>query len=208
MYTPDKFQETRVDVLHGCMRENAFATFVYAGNTGLVADHMPFLVDPEPAPFGTLRGHVARANPVWKECPGDREVLVVFHGLNAYITPSWYAAKREHGKVVPTWNYVVVHAYGRPRFIEDSDWLRGLVTQLTDRYEAGRAEPWKVTDAPEDYLAKQLRAIVGVEIVLTRLIGKWKANQNRSAADVRGVIEGLTAEGDAFASVMRAPQAP
>jgi transcriptional regulator len=208
MYTPDKFQETRVDVLHGCMRGNALSTLVYAGASGLIADHVPFLVDPEPAPFGTLRGHVARANPVWKECPVDREVLVVFHGLNTYITPSWYAAKREHGKVVPTWNYVVVHAYGRPRFIEDPAWLRVLVTQLTDTHEAGRAEPWKVTDAPEDYLAKQLRAIVGVEIVLTRLIGKWKANQNRSAADVRGVIAGLTAEGDAFASMMRAPGSP
>jgi transcriptional regulator len=208
MYIPDKFQETRIDVLQGCMRKNSLSTLVYTGNSGLIADHVPFLVDVEPAPLGTLRGHVARANPMWKECPTDREVLVVFQGLDAYITPSWYAAKREHGKVVPTWNYVVVHGYGRPRFIEDSAWLRGLVTRLTDTHEAGRAEPWKVTDAPEDYLTKQLRAIVGVEIVLTRLIGKWKANQNRSAADVRGVIDGLTAEGDAFASMMRAPETP
>jgi transcriptional regulator len=208
MYIPDKFQETRVDVLHDCMRTNALSTLVYASNSGLVADHVPFLVDSEPAPFGTLRGHVARANPLWKECPADREVLVVFHGPDAYITPSWYAAKREHGKVVPTWNYVVVHAYGCPRFIEDPAWLRGQITQLTETHEAGRAEPWKVTDAPEDYVAKQLRAIVGVEIVLTRLIGKWKANQNRSAADVRGVIEGLTSDGDAFASLMRAPETP
>ena len=208
MYLPDKFRETRIDVLHRCMRGNPLGTLVCVGASGLEADHIPFLVDPEPAPFGTLRGHVARANTLWRDCPTDQDVLVVFHGPDTYITPSWYAAKREHGKVVPTWNYVVVHAYGRPRFIEDRDWLHGHITQNTTEHETGRAEPWKVTDAPEDYLARQLGAIVGVEIPLTRLIGKWKANQNRTAADVRGVIQGLSEEGNAFVGAMREPDSP
>ncbi len=208
MYIPDKFREDRIDVLHACLRKNPLATLVYQGPSGLVADHIPLLVDPEPAPFGTLRGHVARGNALWKECPADRDLLVVFHGPDSYITPSWYAAKKEHGKVVPTWNYVVVHAYGRPRFIEDADWLRAHVTKNTDTHELGRADPWKVTDAPEDYLSRQFRAIVGLEIPLTRLFGKWKANQNRSAADVRGVIKGLGDEGNPFLEAMREPEAP
>jgi transcriptional regulator len=208
MYVPDKFSESRVDVLHRCIRENPFGMLVYAGSAGVVGDHFPFLIDPEAAPFGTLRGHVARANALWKECPTEQDVLVVFHGPNTYVTPSWYPAKQEHGKVVPTWNYVVVHAYGRAHFTHDAEWLREHVTQNTNRHEAGRAEPWKVTDAPPDYIDKQLRAIVGVEIPLTRLFGKWKANQNRSAADVRGVIYGLNEEGDAFASAMRDPDSP
>jgi transcriptional regulator len=208
MYVPDKFSEPRVDVLHRCIRKNPFGMLVYAGNAGVVGDHFPFLIDPEPAPFGTLRGHVARANALWKECPTEQDVLVVFHGPNTYVTPSWYPAKQEHGKVVPTWNYVVVHAYGRARFTHDAEWLRDHVTQNTNRHEAGRAEPWKVTDAPPDYIDKQLRAIVGVEIPLTRLFGKWKANQNRSAADVRGVIQGLNEDGNAFVRAMRDPDSP
>jgi transcriptional regulator len=208
MYIPDKFRETRVDVLHGWIRTNPLGTLVHVGNDGPEANHIPFLVAPEPAPFGTLRGHVARANPMWKECPTDRDVLVVFHGPDTYVTPSWYAAKQEHGKVVPTWNYVVVHAYGRPRFIDDATWTHSHVTENTDEHEAGRAEPWKVTDAPEAYIARELRSIVGLEIVLTRMVGKWKANQNRTAADVRGVIEGLELESNAFLSAMRDPDSP
>ena len=208
MYIPRHFAETRVEVLHDLIRRHPLGTLVVPTADGLEASHVPFEISPEPAPFGTLRCHVARANPIWQQIDPNRAVLIVFQGEQGYVSPNWYVTKQENGKVVPTWNYVVVHAYGQPRFIEDPVWLRGLVTRLTDTHEAGRAEPWRVTDAPEDYLAKQLRAIVGVEIVLTRLIGKWKANQNRSAADVRGVIEGLTAEGDAFASMMRAPEEP
>jgi transcriptional regulator len=208
MYIPDKFREERVEVLHAVLRKNPLATLVYQGGSGLVADHVPFLVAPDPAPFGTLRGHVARGNAFWKECPTDRDLLVVFHGPNSYITPSWYVAKKEHGKVVPTWNYVVVHAYGRPRFIEDAQWLRSHVTQNTNTHETGRADRWKVTDAPEDYLSRQLRAIVGLEIPLTRLFGKWKANQNRSAADVRGVMQGLAEEHNTFLDAMREPEGP
>jgi transcriptional regulator len=208
MYIPDKFRETRPDVLHGCIRRNPLGTLVSVGASGLTADHIPFLIDPDPAPFGTLRGHVARANPVWREHAADQDVLVIFQGLDTYVSPSWYASKHEHGKVVPTWNYVVVHAHGRPRFIEDTAWLRTLVSRLTNEHESARREPWKVTDAPEEYIARELRAIVGVEVPLTQLVGKWKASQNRTAADVRGVMRGLEDDHNAFRSEMRDPGAP
>jgi transcriptional regulator len=149
-----------------------------------VVNHIPFLMRD-----GMLVGHVARANDVWKNLAG--ESVVIFQGPEAYITPSWYASKREHGKVVPTWNYAVVHAHGTPRAIEDRDWLYALVTELTDANEASRPQPWKVTDAPAEFVRAQLGAIVGIEIAVARLVGKWKASQNRSAADRRGVIEGL-----------------
>ncbi len=202
MYLPSHFEETRVEVLHRFIREHAFAILVTLGSDGLNANHLPFELDPTPAPFGTLRAHVARGNPVWQDFSTAVASLAVFQGPRAYITPSWYRSKQETGKVVPTYNYIVVHAYGPLRIIEDKTWLRGLVERLTNRYEAGRPQPWKITDAPADYIEKQLRAIVGIEIPITKLIGKWKVSQNRSAADRIGVAEGLQATSGADAAAM------
>jgi transcriptional regulator len=195
MYLPSHFEESRVEVLHQLLREHPLGTLVTLGEHGLNANHIPFELDPDPAPFGTLRAHVARANPVWRELAGDVEPMVVFQGAHHYVTPSWYPTKRETGRVVPTFNYLVVHAYGRALPIEDKAWLRALVGRLTERFEGGRKTPWKVEDAPGDFIAAQLNAIVGIEMPVLRLIGKWKASQNRPAADRAGVAEGLRQSG-------------
>jgi transcriptional regulator len=195
MYLPRHFDESRVDVLHGLIHAHPLGTLVTLTAAGLEANHIPFEVDPEPAPFGTLRGHVARANPVWRECSRDVEALVVFQGPDTYVSPAWYPTKQETGKVVPTWNYAVVHAHGTPRFIDDREWLRAFVTTLTNRHESARPEPWQVTDAPADYIDTMLGAIVGLEIPVTRLLGKWKMSQNRPAQDRGGVVDGLRREG-------------
>ena len=202
MYLPRHFEETRVEVLHALIREHPLGTLVTLGADGLSANHIPIEVDPEPAPFGTLRGHVARANPVWRDSVADVAALVVFQGPSTYVSPSWYPSKRETGKVVPTYNYVVVHAYGHLRSIEDPVWLRHLVERLTARFEADRAEPWQVADAPASFIDAQLRAIVGLEIPITRLLGKWKVSQNRSAPDRAGVVHGLRASVDSDAATI------
>ncbi len=191
VYLPAHFEENRPEVLQQIIREFPLGTLVTLSSDGLTANHLPFEYDPLPSPLGTLRCHVARANSVWKDFDSKTPALVIFGGPQAYISPSWYEAKREHGKVVPTYNYFVVHAYGLMRVIEDPQWLHGLVSRLTQRFEAPRPQPWAVSDAPADYIEKQLGAIVGVEIPITRLIGKSKASQNRSAADQAGVIRGL-----------------
>jgi transcriptional regulator len=202
MYNPAHFRETRVPVLHELIRHHPLAALVTLGPDGLVANHIPMEIDPEPAPFGTLRGHVARANPVWQNTPADVDALAIFAGPQRYITPSWYATKQESGRVVPTWNYAVVHAHGPLRPVDDADWLRAFVTRLTARHEAGRAVPWHVTDAPPDFIERQLGAIVGVEIPLRRLEGKWKVSQNRAAPDRVGVVAGLREGGDPAARAM------
>ncbi len=204
MYLPAHFEETRRDVLLGFVRDHPFGLLVTPGADGIVANGLPFVLDtgPDDGPLGTLRGHVARANPVWRETPAASSALVVFQGPQAYVSPGWYAAKREHGKVVPTWNYVMVQARGTLRIVDDAGWLRAFVGRLTDRHEAPRAQPWGVGDAPADYIETMLRAIVGIEIELTALTGKWKATQNRSAADREGVVEGLEAAGDDNAHAM------
>jgi transcriptional regulator len=191
MYNPPQFREERPEILAEAIRRIAFATLVSEGQNGLIANHLPFLLDME---RGVLRGHVARANPVWKDARTDREALVIFLGPDAYITPSWYATKAQTGKVVPTWNYLTVHARGRLEFFDDAEPLRALVSDLTDRHEGERAQPWAVSDAPCDYIDTMLRAIVGVELRITRLEGKWKMSQNRDAADREGVRAGLGAE--------------
>jgi transcriptional regulator len=196
MYQPPHFREDRLDVLHGLIRANPLGAIVTMGADGLTANHVPFLIDEGAGPFGTLRAHFARANPQWREFDGEREALVIFQGADAYITPSWYPLKAETGKVVPTWNYAIVHAHGRPRAIEDRDWLLHHISQLTDANEADRAEPWAVSDAPADFVAGLMKGIVGIEIEITRIEGKWKASQNRSEADRAGVVEGLTLTGD------------
>ena len=174
------------------MRERPLATLVTLGAAGLDANHIPFEIDAAPAPYGTLRGHVARANPVWRDHFLDTEALAIFHGPQVYISPSWYETKKQSGEVVPTYNYAVVHAYGRLRIIDDRAWLRGLVTRLTERFESASAAPWQVSDAPLDFIEKQLGAIVGIEIAISKLVGKWKASQNRPAQDRAGVVEALS----------------
>ena len=197
MYLPTHFEETRLDVLQGFVKQHPFGLLVTPGADGMVANSIPFLLDPDGAKgFGTLRAHVARANPVWRETPADAPALVVFQGPQGYVSPAWYPSKAEHGKVVPTWNYVMVQARGPFKVIDDAAWVRKLVTRLTERHEAPRAAPWAVGDAPDDYIETMLRAIVGIEIELTALTGKWKASQNRPAADREGVVRGLEALGD------------
>jgi transcriptional regulator len=195
MYVPRHFAETRVDVLHDLIRRHPLGTLVVAAPAGMEASHVPFEISPEPAPFGTLRCHVARANPIWQLIAPDRQVLVVFQGEQGYVSPSWYVAKQENGKVVPTWNYAAVHAYGIATAVHDAAWLLRMVEDLTNRHEQARAAPWQVDDAPADYVEKLLGAIVGVEIPVTQLIGKWKVSQNRSVADRQGVIAGLESDG-------------
>jgi len=202
MYLPTHFEETRIEVLHELARQYPLGTLVTLGSQGLTANHIPFELDGAPAPYGTLRGHVARANSVWRDHFSDTEALVIFHGPQVYISPSWYETKTQTGEVVPTYNYAVVHAYGRLQIVEDRAWLRGLVTRLTDRFEGGRPAPWRVTDAPEDFIDKQLGAIVGIEIAISKLFGKWKASQNRPAVDRAGVVEALGAAADADSMAM------
>ena len=202
MYVPAHFAETRTEVLHQLICTRPLAALVTLGPEGLTANHMPFELEPDPAPFGTLRGHVARGNPVWRDFSKDLEGLLIFQGPQVYISPSWYPTKQETGKVVPTYNYIVVHAYGPLRIIEDRAWLRGLVDRLTNRFEAASSQPWKITDAPDDYIETMLGAIVGIEIPVTRLVGKWKASQNRPAVDRAGVVKGLREIDDRDAATM------
>ena len=207
MYLPAHFEETRTEVLHTLIRNQPLGMLTTLSTAGeLQADPIPFLIEPGPLAHGTLRGHVARANPLWRETRADVDALVVFQGAQSYISPGWYPSKAQHGKVVPTWNYIVVQARGRLRAIDDAAWLRALVTRLTTRFEASQARPWGVGDAPADYIETMLRAIVGIEIEVTALVGKWKVSQNRSAADRAGVAAGLAVLGaqidDAQAAAM------
>jgi len=206
VYLRNPFEETRTDVLHGFVRERPFAALVVATDEGLSVDHIPLLLDEGSGPFGLLRGHVSRANPILTAKRVDMDAVAIFHGPDHYISPSWYPTKQETGKVVPTWNYVVVHAYGRPTFIDDEQWLRGHVQQLTHRHEGTRDVPWKVSDAPEEYVAKMLGGIVGLEMPIARLVGKWKLGQNRPEADKQGMVDGLLHEkgGAALAELIKA----
>lgn len=192
---PPAFREERIEVLHAAIRESGLATLVTLTDAGLVASHVPLLLDPAPAPYGTLIGHLARPNPQARHSVLEMDALAIFQGPDAYVTPNWYATKRENGKVVPTWNYVAIHAVGRLRFFNDPDRLLEIVTRLTERHEAARSEPWAVSDAPPDFIAGMLRGIVGFELPIARLEGKWKMSQNRPAADRERVIAGFTEEG-------------
>lgn len=190
--------------MHALIRSHPLAMLVTHAEGRLEANHLPLLIDPEPAPNGALRGHVARANPLWRQAHDGHEALAVFQGQQAYVTPSWYPSKRETGKVVPTWNYAVVHASGPLIIHDDADWLRDLVSRLTAQQEAPLAQPWGITDAPADYIGQMLKAIVGIEIPVTRIEGKWKVSQNRSTADRAGVIAGLEARSDGQSQQMAA----
>jgi transcriptional regulator len=204
MYTPKHFEEPRTKVMHELIRARPLATLVTLSSAGLNANHIPLHFSDTPAPFGTLRGHVARANPLWSDFAKDVEALAIFHGPDSYITPSWYATKRETGKVVPTWNYAVVHAYGVLRIIDDATWVREQLEALTAHNEAGFAKPWAVSDAPHEYTEKLISNIVGFEIVITRLTGKWKVSQNQPAQNQASVIEGLGSSGLRDAAEMAA----
>jgi transcriptional regulator len=195
LYLPTTFREDRIETIHAAITGSGIATLITLTADGLIASHVPLLLDPEPGPYGTLLGHLARANPQAKGALPGVDALAIFQGLDAYITPSWYETKRRTGKVVPTWNYQAVHAYGPISFFNDPERLRGIVTRLTKRQEAARAQPWAVTDAPEDFVQVMLKAITGFAIPITRLEGKRKMSQNRPAEDVAGVITGLEAEG-------------
>ncbi|QRX81251.1 FMN-binding negative transcriptional regulator [Glaciimonas sp. PAMC28666] len=204
MYLPKHFAEPGVDVMHNLMRAHPLSTLITMTAEGIEANHIPLLLSAQPGPFGTLHGHVARANPLWRDHQKDSEVLAVFSGPNAYISPNWYATKKEHGKVVPTWNYAVTHAYGTLRVIDDAVWLRAHLTALTAHHEANLPQPWAVEDAPYDYTEKMITAVVGIEITITRLIGKWKVSQNQPANNRETVIQVLNTSGDAQAACMAA----
>jgi len=196
MYIPPSNAEQRPEVMLDFIAAHPFGALVTASAQGLFATHLPMVVDRARGPHGTLTGHVARANPHHRHTGMAEEALVIFQGPDAYITPSWYPAKAEHGKVVPTWNYVAVHVRGTLRFIDDAEFLRQQLHALTTQHENGREHPWAVHDAPADFVEQQMRAIVGVEIEITRLEGKWKMSQNRSDADIDGVVRGLGESSD------------
>jgi transcriptional regulator len=205
MYQPPAFREDRIEVKHQLIRAHPLGLLITAGPAGLLANLFPFLLDSEETDRGTLRLHIARANPQWRELEAIEECLVVFRGLQDYVTPSWYETKRETGKVVPTWNYVTVHAWGRPRVVHDDDWLRRQIEDLTDSRESLRAAPGKVDDAPPDFITAQMRGIIGIEIPISRIEGKWKMSQNRPEADRAGVVAGFReagAAGEAIAAMV------
>lgn len=207
MYNPSGFAINDLTELQQQILDIRLAMVVTCGEQGLQASHLPLLFNPEQGPNGTLYGHFARGNPQWKELQDGAEALVIFAGADAYVSPGFYPSKAEHGKAVPTWNYVAVHAYGTAEVFTGADRLLDLVSALTDRHEAGRAHPWKVTDAPADYIDGMLKAIVGFALPIQRLQGKRKLSQNRSTADIAGVREGLAASPDvhdqALAHLMR-----
>jgi transcriptional regulator len=191
VYIPPSNAEHRPEVLLDFVHAHPFGVLVTASDEGLFATHLPFVLDRTRGAHGTLEGHVARANPNHRLPHRPGEALVIFSGPDAYVTPSWYAAKAEHGRVVPTWNYVAVHAYGELRFVDDHAFLRRHLEALTARHERDREHPWSIDDAPAAYIEQLQRAVVGVELTITRLEGKWKMSQNRPPADIDGVVRGL-----------------
>lgn len=193
MHCPSLFRETRLEVLHGLMAAYPLATLITAGSDGLAANLIPFSLHAG-GEYGVLRAHLARGNRQLMALREGGEALVVFQGPESYVTPSWYPAKAEHGKVVPTWNFAMVQARGKAQVIDDAEWLRAQVEALTTAQEQCREFPWQVGDAPADYIATQLKAIVGIEIPIATLEGKWKMSQNRQPADRQGVIDGLRRE--------------
>ena len=201
MYQPPHFREDRPEVQHELIRNHPLGLIITSGPGGLQANQVPCLVYPGESAHGTLRAHLARGNPQWKELAAVEQCLVVFQGPQRYITPSWYVTKQQTGKVVPTWNYVTVQAWGRPRVIEDAAWLRRQIEDLTDLNEGRFPEPWKVSDAPESYVQSQIKGIIGIEIPIDRIEGKWKVSQNRPEQDRAGVVAGLRGSGESAATM-------
>ena len=204
MYLPAHFNETRPEVMHALMRAHPLCTLVTQCDSGLVANHVPMQTLDEPKPLGSIRGHIARANPLWRDYRAETQALAIFQGPQVYISPSFYPSKAETGEVVPTWNYTVVHASGTLRFIQDAEWLREFVAGLTAVHEARRSLPWKIDDAPAPYIDKMLSLIVGFEFSIAALSGKWKVSQNRSRADQEGVMRNLQNADDADSHEMAA----
>jgi len=196
MYIPELFAEPNLEVMYELMRAQPLATLVTLNGKGLEANHIPLILIEQPDSLGILQGHVARSNPFWHAHVEDSEVLVIFQGPESYVTPSWYLSKTEHGKVVPTWNYVSVHARGRMRVIDDKEWIRAQLDALTAQSEKAFPHPWQVSDAPSDFVDKLIESIVGIEIVISELKGKWKVSQNRPPQDRASVIAGLSELGD------------
>jgi transcriptional regulator len=203
-YLPPHFEETDTAALYALVGACPLATWVVPRQGELLVNHIPFLLDAGRGEHGTLIGHVARANPVWQALAASAPSVAVFMGPQAYVSPNWYPSKQAHGKAVPTWNYTTVHAHGVAQTFDDTVRLLALVTRLTERHEAGQAQPWQVRDAPADYLASMLQAIVGIEIPVQRWVGKWKVSQNRPAADRQGAVAGLMAQGSEAAAQMAA----
>ncbi len=201
MYIPKHFEVTDVQVLHNLMRDYPLATLVTTSANGLNANHIPMHLDTHES-YRILKGHVARANPILEDIKCENQSLAIFHGPNAYITPSWYETKKEHGKVVPTWNYVVVHAYGKLSINNDTEWLRGQLEQLTNHNETPFSEPWAVADAPLEFTEKLMTSIIGIEMEITKLLGKWKVSQNQPAQNRDSVIQGLNANNQLGATKM------
>ena len=205
MYVPAHFKEDRADVLHDFISRHPFGILMTHGADGLDADHIPFDLDKKSGPLGVLYGHVARANPVWRKVSDGDEVLAVFRAGDAYISPNWYPSKHEFHKQVPTWNYMVAHAHGRILVRDDEQTVRGIVARLTQTHEAAQPDPWKMTDSPKPFIDAMVKAVVGIEIQITRLIGKSKLSQNRETRDILGAAEALNAQGDgAMADAMLA----
>ena len=202
MYLPKHFEQSDPQALRALMREHPLATLVTRGADGITADHLPLEYDANAGPHGSLLGHVARANPLWQHAAGT-PVLAVFQGPQAYVSPSLYPSKARTHKVVPTWNYIVVHAHGMLHAEDDPAWVHSLVSRLTQHHESTRQPPWAVSDAPADFVQQMLRAIVGIRIPLTRLVGKWKISQNRDGADREGVALGLKDQGAAARAMAR-----
>lgn len=204
MYIPQHYEETDTSILHSLIRAHPLSTWATQGDGELVINHLPFMLDASRGEHGTLVGHVARANSVWKVFSKIVPSVVIFQGAESYISPSWYPSKHAHGKAVPTWNYAVVHAHGLPVVIEDKGWLLNHLNQLTDLHEADQALPWKVSDAPADYIEQMIGGIVGIEIPISKMVGKWKVSQNRSEPDKLGVVTGLLAKNNAGSTEMAA----
>jgi len=204
MYLPKHFAQTDIATLYALMDAHPLATLVTHGPEGIDANHIPLHLDAGAGPNGTLRGHVARANPLARAAAVDGEILAIFQGPQSYISPSGYATKAEHGKVVPTWNYTAVHAWGRLRLIDDPHWLLAQVRTLTATHEAALPHPWQVDDAPADYVEKMLGAIVGIEIVIDRLVGKWKVSKNQPPANQASLVAALA--GQPMAELIRQQQ--
>jgi transcriptional regulator len=203
MYRPAAFVEPRLEANQALIEAHPLGLLIGVDDDGVIeANALPFLIDRAVPPFGRLSAHLARANPQWRTLVGGRSVLVVFQGPASYVSPSWYPSKREHGKVVPTWNYIMVQVRGVVQVIDDGDWLEDQVNALTRRHERTRAAPWEVDDAPRPFIDAMKRGIVGLEIDITAIDGKWKASQNRSEADRQGVAAGLDASSDPAALAM------
>jgi transcriptional regulator len=202
MYIPKHFEVTDVEIMHNLIRDYGLATLVTLPAKGINANHIPLYLSDTTRPFGTLKGHVSRSNPILDDFKNEVETLAIFHGPNSYITPSWYHIKKESGKVVPTWNYVVVHAYGTLNIIDNPEWLLTQLEMLTNHNEIPFSEPWSVADAPHEFTEKLLTSIVGIEMKITKLFGKWKVSQNQPQQNRESVVAGLNTRNQLGASQM------